>query len=363
MHSNLPKRNRKPSKRLKVNNMKIFSENPPLWLINVASLGTCMMLALALIYFYADNRKTQINQNKAEIARALPPPQNLIENPFENIELTAKSAIVYDATRKVIIFGKNEIEQFPLASLAKLMMAVVADDTLPDFTSIEIVRQKDEPDVQLKTGERWPLSELLSYTLLTSSNTGANSIAAATAAYLRGFGTQTVGNQDNSQFARNMTQKARDIGLNQTYFLNPSGLDTGGQVSGAYGSARDVALLMAYILENKPEILDSTKYIRQKFIAPDGRTISAENTNARVFEIPGLLGSKTGLTDLAGGNLVIAFDASFNEPLIVVALSSTETGRFEDVSKLVQATIDYFGAGLKIPQSGTVEDLTYNTDQ
>jgi D-alanyl-D-alanine carboxypeptidase len=54
-----------------------------------------------------------------------------------------------------------------------------------------------------------------------------------------------------------------------------------------------------------------------------------------------LLGSKTGLTDLAGGNLAVVFDAGFDHPVGVVVLGSSEKGRFEDVEKLVWSTIEY----------------------
>jgi D-alanyl-D-alanine carboxypeptidase len=66
---------------------------------------------------------------------------------------------------------------------------------------------------------------------------------------------------------------------------------------------------------------------------------SAENTNVVIDKIPNLIASKTGYTDLAGGNLVIAFDAGLNHPIIISVLGSTEKGRFSDVLQLVQATL------------------------
>ena len=67
----------------------------------------------------------------------------------------------------------------------------------------------------------------------------------------------------------------------------------------------------------------------------------AKNTNIDVEKIPGLLASKTGYTTLAGGNLVVAFDASIGRPIIVVVLGSSQEGRFKDVQSLVNASIKY----------------------
>jgi len=65
----------------------------------------------------------------------------------------------------------------------------------------------------------------------------------------------------------------------------------------------------------------------------------ANNTNIFVDKIPNLIASKTGFTDLAGGNLVIAFNADINRPIIISVLGSTEEGRFTDVLQLIEATI------------------------
>ena len=64
----------------------------------------------------------------------------------------------------------------------------------------------------------------------------------------------------------------------------------------------------------------------------------AFNTNELVGDIPNLLGSKTGFTDLAGGNLTIAFDAGFDRPIIITVLGSTREGRFDDVATLIAAS-------------------------
>lgn len=355
-------------------NMKISIKHPPLWLVNIATFGVMLALSFSLVNIYAIDRMSAIKSARAEAERALPAINDLAENPFANLALVANAAAVFDISRKKVIYGYHESEQLPLASLTKLMTAVVAAETLPSYTNIEIIATADERDVRLRMGERWPLAELLSYTLMTSSNAGADSVAAAAASYLSGKGTQntTDSSQSFSPFVDGMNKKAHELGLNQTYFLNPSGLDTTASISGAYGSAQDVALLVAHVVEHYPDLLASTEQSEQTFNAPDGRKISVKNTNEHVSEIPGLIGSKTGLTDLAGGNLAVVFDASFSEPFVIVVLNSTENGRFDDVARLVKATIDYLGAGMKAPHSAsdavltlpaTIDKVSYNTNQ
>jgi len=109
---------------------------------------------------------------------------------------------------------------------------------------------------------------------------------------------------------------------------------------GAYGSARDMALLFAYTLKNYPEILEATRYNNLEFKS-DAEKYEAGNTNIFVNKIPNIIASKTGYTDLAGGNLVIAFDAGINRPIIISILGSTQDDRFEDALKLASATISY----------------------
>ena len=98
-----------------------------------------------------------------------------------------------------------------------------------------------------------------------------------------------------------------------------------------------MAMLFEYALKNYPEVLEATRYKNLHFASTE-KIYSVENTNVIVDQIPNLIASKTGYTDLAGGNLIIAFDAGLGRPIIITVLGSTEEGRFADVLKLVEAT-------------------------
>ncbi len=257
------------------------------------------------------------------VGRALAPETpEVARDPFDGLRITAKAAIVYDARTGEQLFSKNEEVQLPLASLTKLMTALIALERL-DRDSEVVVGKKSilvEGDSGLRAGERWDLKKLVEFTLITSSNDGAHALAAAAGA---------VG---EAEFAREMSERSHALGMVQTYFVNSTGLDQG-TASGGYGSARDVAVLLSYILREHPEVLDGTA--EEKIaLKSASKVYIATNTNTTVGSVPGLIGSKTGFTDLAGGNLVIAFDAGLNHPVVVVALGSTPDGRFDDVLTL-----------------------------
>ncbi len=139
-----------------------------------------------------------------------------------------------------------------------------------------------------------------------------------------------------------MNIRAAELGLPHLHFLNPTGLDISVTEAGAVGTAREISFLMEYIVSNYPEILAPTTIESARVYNADGAYHDAENTNPIISKIPNLLGSKTGYTDLAGGNLTIAFDAGYNRPIIVTVLGATYDGRFTDVQKLVDAVTAAF---------------------
>lgn len=257
---------------------------------------------------------------------------------FDSLELEAKSVYVFDIVKNEVIFKKNEFVQLPLASITKLMTALTAVELVPENSRITIRKEflSEEGDSGLLAGESWRLRDLLDFSLTVSSNDGARSLASVIGAINMNTTDYDLGRKD---FISKMNEKAEELGLKQTYFINETGLDNGA-LSGGYGSAIDVSKLMEYLIENHSEILEATKYQEIEVDSLD-KTHTAVNTNFDVDQIPGLIASKTGYTSMAGGNLVIAFDASIGRPIVVVVLGSSIEGRFTDVSKLVEASRSY----------------------
>ncbi len=268
---------------------------------------------------------------------------------FENIKLKAKGVVVFDVINNRDLFSKNPDLPLPLASLTKVLTAVVASEKLNDNQKIKITREdlKPEGDSGLIVGDTWRARNLRDFTLLTSSNDGAFALATVAEAKSSPISEKPItdGKDLRIQFVKAMNNTASKIGLSNSKFFNEHGLDReidkNGQiivVGGAYGSARDMASLFEYTLKNHPEILEATRYKNLQF-ASANKIYHANNTNIFVNKIPNLIASKTGFTDLAGGNLVVAFDAGLNRPIIISVLGSTEEGRFTDVLQLVETTI------------------------
>jgi D-alanyl-D-alanine carboxypeptidase len=144
---------------------------------------------------------------------------------------------------------------------------------------------------------------------------------------------------DTQTLLRNAAAAAH---LSQTYAVNGTGLDESDSLSGGYGSARDVARLASELLVVAPNIARATTKSSVTVTSAQGTTHTLPNTDIDVEHFPNLLLSKTGYTDLAGGNLAIVFDAGLNHPVAVVVLGSTEEDRFTDVNELVNATLAHF---------------------
>ena len=267
-------------------------------------------------------------------------PTERASQPFPMVVLEAKAAYVYDVRTQTVLFAKNENTRMPLASLAKIMSALVAEDLSPLYGTVTINEEalQAEGDNGLLKDERWTLKDILDFSLLTSSNDGMHAVALALGALEKaGANSKEIIND----FVGEMNGKARELGLQNTYFWNETGLDESDIKGGAYGTARDMSTLLEYILRHYPEMLEDTRKATTTLLSLNNYPHVARNTNSIVAEIPGLLVSKTGLTNTAGGNLVIVFDPELGRPIIVSILGSTEGGRFEDARILINAVMEY----------------------
>jgi len=127
--------------------------------------------------------------------------------------------------------------------------------------------------------------------------------------------------------------------MSQSFFLNETGLDLNETVSGAYGSSKDVAILIENILQEYPDILEASSH-GQVEVSSNLFTHQINNTNQIVETLPNVVASKTGFTDLAGGNLAVVFDAGINHRIVVSVLGSTKEERFSDVEKLIWTALE-----------------------
>ncbi len=245
-------------------------------------------------------------------------------SPFEKITLEAKAAYVFDVSNNKSVFELNSEIQLPLASLAKIMTALIAKENLPPYLLVVISKEAilQEGDEGLKVGEQWTIPELTDAMLISSSNDAAFAFA------------NEFNKNFNGDFVSLMNQKAKEIGLAQTYFLNTTGLDLSQNNAGAYGSAQDIAKLLLYIVKKDSSLMEVT---RLKLINLHGREF--QNTDLIIDDLPGFIAGKTGFSDLAGGNLAVVADNGFNRPFVIVVLGSTIDGRFNDIKNLFNAAV------------------------
>ena len=262
----------------------------------------------------------------------VPPP-----DPYVDLELGAKAAIVFDMTTDTVLFEKNPHISLPLASITKLMTSLLVDELLsPDaIITIGIEAIKTDGDSGFLVGEKFVRQDLSDLTLVTSSNDGAYALAEAA-------GNTLIPGSGVSAFVEAMNIRAREIGLNHTEFSNPTGLDENETQSGNLGTVVDIAKLLNYIIAYNPSILEATTKEQIRITNTNGAAHAISNTNHDVINIPGLLGSKTGFTELAGGNLAIVYNAGLRHPIAIVVLGSSLGGRFSDVETLVSLTNKQF---------------------
>lgn len=289
--------------------------------------GIALMVASGLLalFLFVPLGKKQTAPAPVTVAPAGP-------DAFIHIPIEAKAAIVYDLSTHEILFEKNADAQLPLASLTKLLTVYAALSTLAPTTPITISASAlnlDGPHA-FNEGQTFALADLARLTLTASLNDGAVAIAEATA------------ERENRSQSDMLASAAGSLGLSQTYAVNGSGLDVSRAISGGYGSARDLAILSGALVEKAPDIAFATTQRSAQARSEGNTAFEVLNTDPVVGTIPRLLLSKTGYTDLAGGNLVLVFDAGIGHPVAVVVLGSSKTSRFTDGQSLVAAAVTHF---------------------
>lgn len=260
------------------------------------------------------------------------------ESAFTHLSLEAKAFSVYDMKTGRDLFADNADAVLPLASVAKVMTAATALSLIPETTLVTISAEAvgQEGDSHFFVGEQWVLRDLVRFMLLESSNDAAYAVAESVGSIATSTEDRALG---RAFFIETLNARAQAMGLVATHFENESGLDLDEARVGAASTARETTIFFADALKRFPTAFTATTLNDLQLPAANGVLREARNTNRDTDKLPLLLASKTGFTDLAGGNLVIAFDADFGHPIVIAVLGSTEKGRFSDVEKLVWATL------------------------
>jgi len=234
----------------------------------------------------------------------------------------ARSAIVFDPKTDEVLYNKNADTSVPIASLSKLMTAMVFLETEPDLDSEVVVTREDwlhAGHTQLRVGESVELGDLLHMSLMCSDN-------CATRVLARESGVST------EDFLARMNRKAIEIGMNHTRFVEFTGLDER-NVSTAADVARMLRAAAAVPL------ISQISTMREYEFASARRTHAIRNTDRLLygnrFEI---LGSKTGFISEAGYCLATWIRTEGRDLIAVVLGAPTAATRFADTVRLVQRT-------------------------
>jgi len=174
----------------------------------------------------------------------------------------------------------------------------------------------------LYSGEKVYAQNLLEAMLMNSANDAAIAL-----------GKHIAGSQEN--FAKMMNAKAESLGLKDTHFCNPSGLDDEDNPGGCYSTAYDFARIVAYALQYD-EIWDILRIKRKEFYSVDGdwkHTIL--NTDVLLDQMPNCLGGKTGFTYEAGKSLMMVAHHPQNPKNKVIGVILNDDYRWEDMQKLL----------------------------
>ncbi|MFH1643514.1 MAG: serine hydrolase [Patescibacteria group bacterium] len=239
---------------------------------------------------------------------------------FPDIEINSESALSQKITsygKQKTLFREDSKKVLPIASLTKLMTALVIIENPETYNFDNVITVSEKAASQdnvpiysnLKKGESFSIDTLFSLMMIYSSNDAAWALA------------EVMGPEN---FVDKMNQKAQKIGLNNTYFVNPTGLDPQGVKHSEKtihlfnrSTTTDLLNLAEYILSNQPMIFEASM---KKGPYETNNGVSSLSSGKLSF-----IGGKTGYTDEAGGCMVFALKNTKGDKFINIILGATSS--------------------------------------
>ena len=266
------------------------------------------------------------------------PPRTLDAAGLPVPRLRAAAAVVYDPASHEILWESNSSSRRPIASITKVMTALVFLERQPDLDADVVVSRRDvrlASTTYLRRGERLSLYDLLHLALVASDNVAARVLARVSPWGTRGFVEQ-------------MNAKAAEMGLRGTTFTDPSGLDSG-NVSTAY----DVSRLIAQAT-NRP-VISTIMRKKSHSLRTSRRRVRVRNTNRLLRGHLLVHGGKTGYIAAAGYCLATVVKLNDRAPLSIVVLGAgSNARRFSEVRRLADWVSEH-GAALSPPASWSAD--------
>lgn len=256
---------------------------------------------------------------------------------------TAHASVIMDAESGKVLYDRNADDKRQIASLTKLFTALIVVEQVQDLETLVTIDEEAVyaegtrvgcprsgycPGVRFVVGEQLTVRDLLKAALMNSANDAAIAL-----------GKHLGGSQ--AGFAKIMNARAAELGLADSLFCTPSGLEIDGEESRCYSSAKDIATIASKALQH-PILWDIMKIEKTNIVSADGKRVhEIFNTDQLIGAMPNLVGTKTGFTPLAGYSLLaVATDPSGKHSVIAVVLNDPH--RWQSVQSMFDWSFESF---------------------
>ena len=264
--------------------------------------------------------------------------------------VAAKSALLMDAATGTVLLEQNAHEKLPPASVTKVMTMLLIMEAIDSgkihwndlVTASESAAAKGGSQIYLKVGETMSVTDMLKSIAVSS----ANDCACAMAEHIAG---------SEEAFVQRMNQRAKELGMNDTHFVNCTGLDDDENAREHLTSAYDIALMSRELMVNHPDIKKFTTIWMDT--VRDG-TFGLANTNKLVRFYKGTTGLKTGYTSKAGFCLAATAQRSGMELIAVVLGSETSQERFQSCKQMLDYGFANYALIHPTPEEGHTVPVT-----
>ena len=261
-----------------------------------------------------------------------------------NLDLKSKSAIMIEESSKKILFEKDAHEKMAPASMTKIMTLLLVAEAISDnrisldqeVTASEYAVSMGGSQVYLEANSKYKISELIKAVGIGSANDAAVVLA------------EVIGGSVEN-FVAMMNNKAKELGLTDTNFKNPHGLDEANHYSTAYDMAMIASELVKYDF-----ILDVTSTYEDHFTHPNGNSIWLVNTNSLIRFYDGVDGLKTGFTTEAGYCLTATKKVDDMRILTVTMNAETKDDRNSDTIKLMESAFSMYNVKKVIDKNNSL---------
>lgn len=264
------------------------------------------------------------------MAAPVAPDGNAATNAIAPPEVTAKAIYVMDMTSGVELYTKDPYAHLQVGSVVKIATALVVVNNVELDEQVliqesDLVDTNEYSNMALQAGDTLTVSQLLYGLMIPSGNDGARALA-------RYVGSKLVGSEDanvaTEAFVKEMNAYAASLGLKNSRFTVPDGIDT----PNSYTSAYDITILARELMKNDflRSVVKEPAY-RFYSVGPESRLYEKPTTNQRLGQ-SGVIGVKTGTTGESGGNVVLAREVNGGANIILITIIGSDHAYADEAS-------------------------------